>query len=234
MKLARHLVALLLAAASLPGIASAQAGAEAQPDPSAPPVGDEQLLDPVFRVRGNGLGLERQVEMYQWAAQGAGDDKAWSAEPVAVPGDAQDGGNPPFPLQHERWLPAQITVDGHPLAPRLVAALATWRQFRPAFSALPGNLTATFQPEGDGLGSAENPLDPQVGDLRITWRERVLPSLDGRIELRDGEWVLRPDAPPTVAEAPAPRAWMLSWLPILVGAGGLLLLGVLLARKRRR
>ena len=46
------------------------------------------------------------------------------------------------------------------------------------------NLAATFQPEGDGLGSAENPLDPQIGDLRISWRELTLPPLKGRVSLR--------------------------------------------------
>jgi uncharacterized membrane protein YecN with MAPEG domain len=70
----------------------------------------------------------------------------------------------------------------------VIEQFGQWRQFRPNFSALPGNLAATFQPEGDGLGSAENPLDPQVGDLRIGWRELTLPALQGRVALERGTW----------------------------------------------
>ena len=154
-----------------------------------------------------------------------------STAPIETGDD--DHANPPFPLQSDRWLPKAITIDGKPLAPAAVDALARWREFRPGFSALPGNLSATFQPEGNGLGSAENPLDPQVGDLRIHWLERTLPPLDERIELRDGTWVLRPGAPlAPVAQTPR-HGWLASWLPILVGAGGLLLLAVVLARRRR-
>ena len=114
--------------------------------------------------------LARRVEMYQWVPQGDGYSQGWSAEPVEVDDSAH--ANPPFPLESDRWLPKAITIDGHALAPDAVEALAQWREFRPGFSALPGNLSATFQPEGNGLGSAENPLDPQVGDLRIHWLER--------------------------------------------------------------
>jgi hypothetical protein len=86
----------------------------------------------------------------------------------------------------------------------VVAALGKWQSFRPNFSALPGNMSATFQPEGDGLGSAENPLAPRVGDLRVTWRALVLPPLADRLVLRDGKWTLRaPPAVPVAADVPA-------------------------------
>src|SRR3546814_13476586 len=78
-------------------------------------------------------------------------------------------------------------------------------------------MSATFQPEGDGLGSAENPLAPQVGDLRITWRALVLPPLAERLVLRDGQWTLRtpeaasqvvdPDAGPQAASSGTDREW---------------------------
>jgi hypothetical protein len=98
----------------------------------------------------------------------------------------------------------------------------------------------TFQPEGDGLGSAENPLDPQVGDLRIRWRELVLPPLQGRIVLRDGRWRMAPQATSSVADsldarpstdaAPAPRRapWLFSSGVVVV------LIAALAARRRRR
>lgn len=234
MSLARRRAALLFAAVSLAGFgALAQEAGGGGADPGAPPVGDTALRDPVFRVQGAGLGLERRVEMYQWVPRGADYVRGWSDRPVDA-GEAGGGhANPPFPLHSERWLPATITVDGHPLSDEVIARLAGWHEFRPGFSALPGNLSATFQPEGDGLGSAENPLDPQVGDLRIHWLERTLPPLGERIELKDGAWVLRTDAASAAGAGAESRSGMLGWLPVLLGGAGLLVLAVVLARRRR-
>lgn len=232
MSVARRLAALLLAGGCLfAGAAGAQS--PAAPDPNAPPKGDPGLRDPVFRVHGAELGLARHVEMYQWVPGNGGYVRGWSARPVDSGENAGAHANPPFPLTSERWLPATVTVDGVPLAPEVLEQLGTWTEFRPGFSSLPGNLSATFQPEGNGLGSAENPLEPQVGDLRIHWLQRTLPPLGERIELRDGQWVLRADAPPAEQAAPRPRAWLLSWLPILLGGGGLLVLVIVLARRRK-
>lgn len=232
MSRARRLAALLLAGAGLvAGLAGAQDAQAPAPDPAATPVGDAGLRDPDFRVHGPELGLARRVEMFQWVPRGDGYDRGWSDAPLGGEGEHE---NPPFPLRSERWLPERITVDGHPLAREVVQRLAQWREFRPAFSSLPGNLSATFQPEGNGLGSAENPLDPQIGDLRIHWLERTLPPLGERIELRGGEWVLRPGAPVAPSVATDRPAWMGAWLPILAGVGALLLLAVVLVRRRRR
>ena len=229
----RGLAALALAAGCLFGSASfGQATAPQEADAAAMPRGNDGAGDPVFRVGGRELGLERVVEMYQWTEVGGGYSQAWSSVPIDSSAFAPGHENPPFPLQPDRWLPGAITVDGHPLDPSVVKALGEWREFRPGFSALPGNLSATFQPEGNGLGSAENPLAPQVGDLRVHWRELVLPPLGERIELRDGRWQLRADAPPVAAGKPADGGWMAAWLPILLGCAGLLLLVILVARKR--
>lgn len=231
MSAVQRLAALLFAGAGLlAGIAGAQEPSTHAPDPAATPMGDAGLRDPDFRVQGSGLGLARRVEMFQWVARGDAYARGWSD--AALGGEGEHG-NPPFPLRSERWLPARITIDGHRLSDEVVTQLAQWREFRPAFSSLPGNLSATFQPEGNGLGSAENPLAPQVGDLRIHWLTRTLPPLGDRIELRDGEWVLRPGAPVVPVAQTPPRAWLASWLPILVGAGGLLLVGFVVLRRRR-
>src|SRR5690606_23451170 len=136
----------------------------------------------------------------------------------------------------QRWNAPAITVDGLPLDPEDAQRLGQWREFRPGFSALPGNLAATFQPQGDGLGSAQNPLAPEVGDLRIHWRELVLPPLAERIELLDGRWRLRvggteAGAPGMVAEAGDHRGgqarwwWWLAVVPVVLA---------LLALRRRR
>ena len=156
-----------------------------------------------------------------------------SAIGAVASGFAPGHENPGFPLQGKRWLPSVVTVDGRPLDPGVLDALGEWREFRPGFSALPGNLSATFQPEGDGLGSAENPLAPEVGDLRIHWRERALPPLGGLVELRDGTWRLRADAPARAAAQPRHGGRMLGWLPILAGGAGLLLFAIFLARRKR-
>jgi hypothetical protein len=207
--------------------------AQEAPDPAARPELAKPLRDPDFGVRTTAPGLERVVEMYQWQAVDGGYARDWSAQPVDSSGFPPGHENPALPLHGKRWLPDRVTVDGHPLDAAVLDELGQWKEFRPSFSALPGNLSATFQPEGDGLGSAENPLAPEVGDLRIHWRERVLPPLGDRIELQAGTWKLRPDAPPVVEGEAQDRTWSLGWLPLLAGGVGLLVLAALLARKKR-
>ena len=174
------------------------AAALAQDDAPGVPQPDRSVRDPEFGVVARHYGLERRVEMLQWQRAAKGYAEAWSELPIDSTGFPDGHRNPgAFPLQSRRWTAAAITIDGKPLDQAVVRELGEWRVFRPSFSALPANLAATFQPEGDGLGSADNPLDPHVGDLRIHWRELVLPPLDDRIALRDGRWQLV--AAPTVA-----------------------------------
>jgi hypothetical protein len=210
------------------------------PQPNAAPQPAKAVRDPDFGVAARHFGLERRVEMYQWRATAQGYARTWSEQPLDSSGFAPGHGNPPFPLQGRRWLAKSVSVDGRPLDAQVVERLGQWRDFRPSFNALPGNLAATFQPQGNGLGSAENPLDPQIGDLRIQWRELVLPPLQDRIVLRDGRWQLRAAATPVAtadagspASAPppdaAPRrgAW---WF----GGGALVVLVATVAARRRR
>lgn len=220
----------LLVAATL-AIASA---AHAQQAPQGEPVTDAVVRDVEFGVSARHFGLERQVEMLQWQAAREGYRQVWSDEAIESGGFAPGHANPgEFPLRSQRWIAAPITIDGKPLDPQVIERLGDWRRFRPNFSALPGNLAATFQPEGDGLGSAENPLDPQVGDLRIQWRELTLPSLAGKVELREGRWQLLPDAEPDTLPAAAPKPPQHA--PWLFGAGALVvLIGLAVARRRRR
>ena len=228
----RVLAMLALAGAGV--LCAPRLHAQPAPDPTAEPKLAEPLRDPDFGVRTGKPGLERVVEMYQWLAVDGGYAKDWSDRAVDSSGFAPDHDNPEFPLRGRQWLPDSVTVDGLPLDAEVLRLLGEWREFRPSFSALPGNLSATFQPEGDGLGSAENPLAPEVGDLRIHWRERVLPPLGDLIEVSDGRWTLRPGAPAMVAESrPADRGWLLAWLPILAGGAGLLVLAFVVARRRR-
>lgn len=216
--------------------------ASAQDDPPGVPQPDRSVRDPEFGVVARHYGLERRVEMLQWRRAPGGYATTWSELPIDSTGFAEAYRNPPaFPLQSRRWTATTITIDGKLLDPSVVRALGQWKLFRPSFSALPANLAATFQPEGDGLGSADNPLDPHVGDLRIHWRELVLPALDDRIALHDGRWQLvEPPARAAPAMA-APRAAAPSsrnhrpwWI---AGGGSVVLVVVLvaaLAARRRR
>jgi hypothetical protein len=213
---------------------------EGAPEANAAPQPDKTVRDPDFGVVARHFGLERRVEMYQWHAAGQGYVRGWNEQPLDSAGFAPGHDNPPFPLRGRRWQAPMVSVDGVPLDAQVIARLGQWRDFRPSFNALPGNLAATFQPEGDGLGSAENPLAPQVGDLRIRWRELVLPPLQDRIVLRDGRWQLRIDAAPVAAAdagnpasppppdaAPRRAAW---WF----GGGALVVLVAAMAARRRR
>ena len=213
------------------------------PESNAAPQPGRTVRDPDFGVAARHFGLERRVEMYQWHAAGPVYVRGWNEQPLDSAGFAPGHDNPPFPLQGRRWLAKSVSVDGRPLDAQVLERLGQWRYFRPSFNALPGNLAATFQPEGDGLGSAENPLDPQVGDLRIRWRELVLPPLQERIVLRDGRWQLRDDATPAVVAgarnavagpaAAGSQGTGMSWW--WLGGGALvLLLAALVALRRRR
>lgn len=198
------------------------------------------LEDPDFGVRRQALGLDRVVEMYQWRRQGDGYERVWNSALIESTGFDADHQNPSMALQGERWWAPSPQLAGYPLDATVLRELGEWRVFRPAFSRLPLNMAATFQPDGDGLGSAENPLQPQVGDLRIRWRELVLPALHDRVAFRDGRWHLASSSGPRTAEdadprpvasAPSPAERPLSqgwWL-----LAGVILLGALLLLTRR-
>nr|MDQ2702339.1 TMEM43 family protein [Pseudomonadota bacterium] len=162
---------------------------------------------------------------------------AWIDSSAFLPGHE----NPAFPIRARRWPASGVSVDGVPLDPQVLQALGQWREFRPGFSALPGNLAATFQPQGDGLGSALNPLAPEVGDLRIHWRELVLPPLAGRIELRDGRWQLLAGAAASagqdadaVEQAGDRRERGGSWWIFLAAMVPVAVAAIVLRKKRRR
>ncbi|MEP6633343.1 MAG: TMEM43 family protein [Luteimonas sp.] len=217
-------VAALLALIVAAGVVTASdppavpPGSEPQDTPVGEPIAEHGLRDTDFGVVTHRFGLERTVEMYQWNRAGQGYFAGWTLQPVDSTGFAPGHANPgKFPLESRQWGGQHVTLDGKPLSADAIAKLGEWKSFRPNFSALPGNLTATFQPEGDGLGSADNPLDPQVGDLRVTWREWVLPPMQGRVVLRGGEWVLPGVAPmiaPDVVQAvdDAPQKNNARWL----------------------
>ena len=166
--------------------------------------------------------------MYQWRVGERGYETAWHPALIDSAGFDPAHANPErFPIEKRRWWAEEPMLDGRPLDPAVLRTLGEWRVLHPGFSRLPANLAASFQPEGDGLGSAENPLEPKVGDLRITWRELVLPPLAGRVVLREGTWQLaddpavpRPAATSLAEPQHAQRVWPFIGLALLVVAAG--------------
>lgn len=208
----------------------------ALPAPTTVPDDDPQssntLADPDFHVETREFGLERRVEMYQWRR----DDEGRYA-PVWNPGviDSSDFDAPhrnpsKLPVRDREWWVDSVTLDGRPLPLDVVRQLGQWQTLHPNFSRLPANLAARFQPEGDGLSSADNPLAPRIGDVRVTWHEFTLPPLAGKVDLRGGQWQLsaRAAAAPPVARPAVditaatrtPARRLRPWL-IVVAAGAL-------------
>lgn len=220
------LLALLLAVAPTP--------VPAQEDPGRP-WAERPLVDEEFGVVSHAFGLRRQVEMAQWRRSGGEYLLVWSAQPIDSSRFPRQHRNPgEFRLRSREWTTAATMPDGRPLAEAAVEALGIWRPLAPDPGALPENLAATFQPDGDMLTTADDPSAPRVGDLRIRWFERVLPPLRDRVVLRGGVWIAT-DAPADTAEVPPPDAEgeLRSYTPWL---GGLLLLivAVVVAVRHRR
>ncbi|MGQ4661394.1 TMEM43 family protein [Lysobacter sp. F6437] len=230
------------------GIAYSHAQALASPVPEGEPRSGGELDDAEFGVRTDQFGLDRRVEMYQWRRIGEDTyDRVWKAAWIDSSRFSAGHENPPrLPLDSHRWWAPRPSLDGRPLDPAVLKALGRWQEFRPGFSRLPGNLAATFQPEGDGLTSSENPLDPKIGDLRISWRELLLPPLAGEVELRGGVWRLASGNNATAAAKPAapgadPAAVMVAageeggtpWWPWLIGALAIVAAVVAWRRPRR-
>lgn len=239
MRLMRAAFALSCFCALAAGVAFAQVEAE---EPIGIPQSGAGLRDRDFGVVTRQFGLDRQVEMYQWRASGDGYTQVWNAAPIDSRGFAPDRANPPkLPIESRRWWASEATLDGHPIDASVLQTLGQWRVFRPNFSRLPANLAASFQPEGDGLGSAENPLEPRVGDLRIHWRELQLPPLEGKVELRDGRWRLSSSAAQAALSAAnasnaveLPENQDRALLPWLLGGATVVVVAGLIWRRVRR
>lgn len=247
-RIARRVFAIALVA-MLACAGHAWAQDEDDGEPVGDPVSGKALNDRDFGVVTRQFGLDRRVEMYQWrrsfdvAAQGDGYERVWNAAPIDSSGFSAGHVNPKrLPLENKRWWSESAMLDGKPLGADVLRAIGEWRVFRPNFSRLPSNLAATFQPEGDGLGSSENPLDPQIGDLRVSWRELRLPALEDKLQLREGAWRLRPEAAAAALNAaparehvasaaaePDKRGWSPGWLAVAI-----VLALILLYRLRKR
>jgi hypothetical protein len=140
--------------------------------------------DPVFGVTGDGLlRLSRSVEMYQWketsssqSQQSVGGSKTtettytyqrvWSAQPiVSTQFKVRDGHqNPPMQVQSATFDAGQVKLGAYGVDPPLLNKLATFTPLQ-VQSAPP----AGYQTAGDAFYQGQNPGQPAIGDVRVTF-----------------------------------------------------------------
>jgi hypothetical protein len=140
--------------------------------------------DPVFGVTGDGvLRLSRSVEMYQWketsssqSQQSVGGSKTtettytyqrvWSAQPiVSAQFKVRDGHqNPPMQVQSATFNAGQVKLGAYGVDPPLLNKLATFTPLQ-VQSAPPSG----YQASGDGFYQGQNPGQPAIGDVRVTF-----------------------------------------------------------------
>jgi hypothetical protein len=253
------LMAALALGGSLPGSAQTAASpASPASTATAQPRGQIEsavaVVDPMFGIHANVLGLERRVEILQWRKVDFPApphyEQAWSAERIdSAAFDAAHRNAGDLPFNGERWWSSDPKLDGHPVSAQVMSVLDAWTPLRPDLSQLPTNLAVSFQPDGDWLSTSQNPAQPQVGDVRVRWRVIAQALAPSGAVLIAGRWEMpapvasaatstatSQGSPPTPS-ANATREWAqrlfgehLAWW---VG-GGLALALVLLAWKRRR
>jgi len=216
----------------------AQPAVERAPEPRP----GRPLQDGDFRVSSRQFGLEREVEMFQWRSGTRGYEGVWNGALIDSSSFPPEYRNPDrLPIGNRRWWAEDATLDGRPIDVEVLRALGRWQEFRPDFKKLPLNLAASFQPEGNGLGTSENPLAPQVGDLRIRWRELLLDDVTGQVQLQGGVWKLTPQA---AARAVAPKDVVVAidpevasprrWWPWLAGGALIVFVAALAGGRRNR
>ena len=140
--------------------------------------------DPVFGVTGDGLlRLSRVAEMYQWKEathsqthKSAGGSKTtettydyqhvWSAQPIdSGPFKVRDGHqNPPMDVRSATFDGGGVKLGAYRIDPPLLDKLAMFTPL-PVRSAPP----AGYRTEGDGFYRGQEPDQPAIGDVRVTF-----------------------------------------------------------------
>lgn len=152
----------------------------------------EQLFDPVFGVRAEGVRLLRKVEMYQWKEEarsetvtkvGGGEEttttytyaQAWSDEPqdsasFKVPNGHE---NPPMAIRGKRFEVTEAKLGAFDLDEQILSRLEgerpvalTKEQLTAIGIAAGGKLASRFE---DGAYLGINPTAPSIGDYRISY-----------------------------------------------------------------
>lgn len=145
------------------------------------------LIDPDFNQVAEGLGLRRDVEMFQWRESketreetSVGGSKTtrtvysykadWHGRLIDSAAFAEPAGheNPPaMPFSDAQWRAEQVQLGGLPLAPAVVDEIGGWRPMAAQPERLPANLAVSLRADGGRLTTAAG--EPAVGDLRISY-----------------------------------------------------------------
>ena len=172
------------------GVASAQDDDFTNSDPKVV-VTKGILKDPEFRVESRKLGFRRDVEMLQWTREEGEYVMRWRDARIPDESFDADHRNPPMPLLRSAiWLSDDATIDGKPVDPAVLMSLGQWIRMRPSFSKVPYRWSLRFEPDGDGMSNSDNPLEPAIGDVRITWSEMFVPTLERQVVFANGMWQL--------------------------------------------
>ncbi|MBS0464569.1 MAG: hypothetical protein JSS03_06210 [Proteobacteria bacterium] len=216
------LLALLLATTASPAVdppAQSSAGTDVVAIVQMPQTirSGAEVVDPMFGQRVRALGLERSVRMWQWQrrADGKGGYEAvWSDRSLRNEGADAAHTNPMrFPIDGARWWSPDARLEQHPVAAQVLTAVATqadaksmWIPVKPDMARVPANLAATFQADGDGLTTSQDPAHRQIGDMQVQWRALVAAPAPSGLRLVDGRWQLPRSAPVTAVAASSTAA----------------------------
>jgi hypothetical protein len=139
--------------------------------------------DPLLGIGGPGLlRLKRQVEMYQWKQEektetqknlGGSETKKttytyrkeWSSETIDSSRfrETQNHRNPPMPINSTTIDSPDVKLGVYRVDPALLDNVSAFKPFAP------GATPAGYQNLGDVVYRAQNPSDPAIGDIRVTY-----------------------------------------------------------------
>lgn len=142
------------------------------------------VADADLGVKAAGLRLARHVEMYQWteSESGSGQDRKftytreWKSGAVDSGRFRAPGGheNPGFPNYRSREFgAADARIDAFPVGAAAVLMLGPMEEFPISNAGLQTAQRVTGRPtqvSGGGYYVGQNPGQPRVGDIRITYR----------------------------------------------------------------
>lgn len=151
----------------------------------------ETVSDPQFKVSAPALKLKRLVEMYQWKEEtkketkkklGGGEEtittydykKDWDDEAIDSadfrhPEGHQNPGALPFPS--ETYAAQKITLGAFTLSPSLAGSINAWEALPVTAPAVAGGEAPEgIRPAGGGYYKGADPANPQVGDVRVSFK----------------------------------------------------------------
>jgi len=151
----------------------------------------ETLFDKEFGVQVNAIKLKRNVKMYQWhekkeskSKKNVGGSKttettysyykSWSESTIDTSSFKKPEGheNPEMTYKNELFTAKDVTLGAFSLSGSLVAKISSFEPFPLDSSVkdIPDYLKEILKVHGDGFYSGDNPGNPQVGDMKISFQ----------------------------------------------------------------